>query len=120
MTPPQVNATLTKVEGPAGGGTVENFDGPRPAGPTLWEGSEPVYFRQVRDRSRGAEGGDIVATRELIVGTSLGIDWKVGTVATFIGPGGVAQSGSVKVAAIRDLEGVPDEVRTTKLTLEAG
>lgn len=117
MSPPQINATLTRVNAASSG---EAFDGPKQPGAEEWAGSERVYYREVRDRVRTAEGENRVTTGELIVSTlSPARKWSSGELVTFTPDGDVEQTRTVKLVPRRDLAGVPATLRTTRLTLEA-
>lgn len=116
--PPQTNATLTAVRPTRSG---ESFDGPAAAGPASWEGVEPVYLRERRDRRREAVAGDVVLDRVLIVDADVQIDWRVGHVVTFErhdqpGP----EDGTVKLVERRTINDpdIPPELQTVRLTLD--
>ncbi|MBN8867510.1 MAG: hypothetical protein J0H98_08145 [Solirubrobacterales bacterium] len=114
MTFPQINATLLRVTSGAGS---EDFDRDPDDGDEVWAGEEGVYYREKRERTFG-ETSDILLRRTLIVPTGLR-DWAAGDVVTFRKVIGGEQQGRVQMIEAASLPGLPDEVQTTRLTLEA-
>jgi len=113
---PQANATLIAVNGQ--GANAETFDGPAGEGPLKWDGRAPAYYREQRDRKRTEAGEDREVRRELIVSTLLGIDFRSGDYVTFDPPTGTEITATVQLVEARKLDGIPEALQTTRLTLE--
>lgn len=116
--PPQTNAAVTRV---AGSGSADDWDRPAAAGGQKWAGVIRAYYREATDRRAGEGAVDVAVARELIVDTAaldeLGLDTD--DVITFRVDGAGAETTGVARAIRRSqLEGVPRDVATSKITLE--
>lgn len=127
--PPQVNATLTAVNGAdAGTGGRDDWDAPAaastgttaPTGPLKWTGDEGAYYRESTDRGRGGGGPDVVDIRSLIIDSvtarATGLDTD--DVLTFIDPAGVTRHARARRIIRAELDGIPEDLATTRLELE--
>lgn len=116
--PPQVNATLSRVQGVSAG---EAVDGPVAAGAEKWAGSVGAYLRERRNRQREAATGNVEIDRQLIVeNDDPPVDWAIGDVVTFTPAGAASQTGTVQLVERRAISdpAIPPELQTTRLTLE--
>lgn len=121
--PPQINATLSRVQAP---GVGEAVDGPPAPGPEKWAGSAAVYVREQRKRRRDATHrptGDVYLERTIIADTGdPAVDWRVGDVVTFAYPtGSTPQTGVVDLVNRPSIDdpGIPADLKTTRITLQA-
>lgn len=120
--PPQTNAALLEVRGAGGGGAnSDGYDGPAAAvpGPVKFAGEVAIYYREKRDREQTAEGEQRVVTREVYVDRGRpAIDWLSGDVVKIRTTSGDEISAAVRLVERRDLDGVPADLQTRRLTLE--
>ena len=113
MPPPQHNAALTRVQRKSS----EEYDGPG-VGPEVWAGSVRALLDERRSRKPGGEAREVL--RELIVATlDTPVAWRSGHVVTFTPDRGAETTATVQLVDGPDLAGVPPELRTTRLLLEA-
>jgi hypothetical protein len=112
--PAQANATLTRVSRPP----AEKFDGPAD-GPEKWTGTARVYFSERRTRRSTPAGEDRIVVPELIVATGdPAVEWKSGDVVEFTFAG-AERKGTVETVETRELDGIPRELVTSRIVLEA-
>lgn len=124
--PPQTNATLTRIgSATAATGGRDDWDEPageEPAGADAakWTGAAGAYYTEHNAFTPGLGGADRTATRALIVDSSVARAAGVDTddVVTFMHAGGQVVS-RVTGVAIRELAGIPVELQTARLELEA-
>lgn len=111
---PQTNATLTRVRGSGSGESYDDSDSA--PGAEKWAGQAEAYFRERRDRLfTGGGAEDRVLLAELIVATDdPAVDWRSGDYVDV----DVAGTRRVKLVERRQLDGIPPDVQTTRLTLE--
>lgn len=123
--PPQVNATLTRVQARSTPG--EAVDGPPAPGPDKWTSTidaPNIYLRERRRRRRGTTGqlGDVYIERTLIVEIdNPPVDWRTGDIVTFRYP----STAPATVGTIEDVHrpsitggGIPRDLQTCRLTLQ--
>lgn len=122
--PPFHNATLVGVtSATAATGGRDDWDAPAEpagAGSTKWTGEAPAYYRQDVERVVGPNGVDVVEVRELIIDSAVARAAGVDTddVVRFIDSAGVEQTARASAIAVRELDGIPATLQTTKLELE--
>ena len=108
------NARLTQVRDP---GEFDDLANTATAGPVVWSGEEGVFYEERRSRQIAEEGvSNVVIERFLHVDTTT-VRFQEGSTVAFVTSAG-AQSGTVQGVERNELEGLPQEVQTTRLTLE--
>lgn len=112
MATPQINATLTKVEGV---GTSADYDHAGGADDPKWEGSEGCYFQSTLARVPSGGETAVIGTRSLILDEAVDIDWSTGDTVTFTPFGGSEQTGEIQAIRVAAMPGVQG---TVKLALE--
>jgi hypothetical protein len=110
---PQTNARLTRI---AGAGTAADWDLPGAAGAEKWSGDADAYYSEKRERVYRGGDTDLVLRRTLIVESRFVDQLDNDDLVTFTYQG-AEQSAAVKLIERRDLEDMPADLRTTRLTL---
>jgi len=115
--PPQVNATLTQVQG---AGTVDDWDTPAAAGSVKWSGDADAYYREKLERLADAGEVNVLVHRTLWIDTRDARDAGLDTddVLTFTNPAGVSQTAKAIAVAYSELDGIPRDLQTTRIDLQ--
>ena len=133
MSLPQDNATLTRVttataatgnrddwDEAVAGAATQTADEPAGAGAEKWAGTERAYFYEKADRVAGPEGVTILTRRALVVPTAvhdlIGVDHDDVLHFTVDRTGQELQATAASIR-VADLDGIPDELRTTRYEL---
>jgi len=110
----QVNATLTQVFAAGGFNDLENTVG---QGTQKFAGSAGAYYEERRHRDRLPQGSDVTVERLLHVDSHIARAFVAGDSVAFTTRSG-EQTGVLRAVEVNELDGIPQDLQTTRLTLE--